>query len=318
MRLLHISDLHIREQVGLSDENILSRFCDFLIVNASVTPFDHIVLTGDLRDARDSIAVDDAVSIVNRIVKSTNIVKKESIHVVPGNHDLKRCDDEDKNAIGKIRKAYDYKNGTFSDTAISLSLMVSRFDEFFWPFCDIFYGEFNPWKKRNTNPHTICIDKENAFVYLNSCLTCIENNMDGNLVVGLAYLDKLLKIASDAKNIFIMSHHPIQNFATAEEAGLQRLVESYPDKIFYWLCGDAHSNRACSRDYVHLYQVGSLTGRASTIPDFAIYDIANGKIERRVFRFLHHLNSPSPNQGGWKRVYIDPRSPSLNFDIDTH
>jgi predicted MPP superfamily phosphohydrolase len=314
MRLLHISDLHIRESIGRNDEYILSRFCDFLTANALVIPFDHIVLTGDLRDGQDSVAVDDAVSIVNHITKSVNVVKKESIHVVPGNHDLKRGDGEDKNIIGEIRKAYDCKNGTFSD--ISLPLMVARFDEFFWPFCDKFYGESNPWQERNANPHALRFDKENAFVYLNSCLTCIENNMDGNLVVGLAYLDKLIKIASDAKNIFIMSHHPIQNFATGEEAELQRLVESYPDKIFYWLCGDAHRNRAGSRDYIHLYQVGSLTGMTSTIPDFAIYDITDGKMERRVFRFLPHLNSPSPNQGGWKRVYIDPKSPSLNFDID--
>jgi len=166
---------------------------------------------------------------------------------------------------------------------------------------------------RNENPHALFIDKKNAFIYMNSCLTCIDRNRDGDLVVGSFYLQQYIKTLTNVDNIFILSHHPIQNLTNREETALERLVKSVTNKKFYWLCGDAHNNRAGSKDYLKLYQVGSLTGNSRTIPDFAIYDINdnNNELERRVFRFLPHLNSASPNPGGWKRVYIDPRSPSL-------
>ena len=91
----------------------------------------------------------------------------------------------------------------------------------------------------------------------------------------------------------------------------------FREKNLYWLCGDAHSNRASGRDYIKLYQVGSLTGKSQTIPDFAIYDIdKNDVLQRRVFRFLPHLNNQSENPGGWKRVYIDPQSPSLQRNLE--
>jgi hypothetical protein len=164
---------------------------------------------------------------------------------------------------------------------------------------------------KDMSPHSVYIDGDNAFIYINSCLVCIDNSADGNIIIGLLYLKELLDATVDVKNIFIMSHHPIQNFATREEIGLQRMIKFYSGKKFYWLCGDAHSNRTDSKDYIFLYQVGSLTGVSSTIPDFALYDIDDEKVERRVFRFLPHLNSTSVRQGGWKRIYIDPKSPSL-------
>jgi hypothetical protein len=110
---------------------------------------------------------------------------------------------------------------------------------------------------------------------------------------------------TNSPNIFILSHHPIQNMATQEEDNLKKLINTYTDKRFYWFCGDAHRNRAEGKDYIRLYQVGSITGESETMPDFAIYDIDEAKVNRRVFRYLPHLNSTSKMPGGWKRVFID-------------
>jgi predicted phosphodiesterase len=310
MRLLHVSDLHLKGSIGIRDENILLRLDNFLAVNAQDIPFDHIVFTGDLKNADDGADINTVTLIINRIATAANLTKKECIHIVPGNHDFKR-EDGDKNEVERIRKTYDYDNGTFYNSKVCLPLLLNRFDDFFWPFCDGFYGEANPWETRNRPLHTMRIDGESAFIYLNSCLTCIDNSSDGSLVIGLAYLKALLDETADAKNVFIISHHPMQNFATREEAELQKLITSHTGKAFYWLCGDAHRNRTGSKDYINLYQVGPLTGASSEIPDFAIYDIAGEKLKRRVFRFLPHLNSTSSSQGGWKRVYIDPKSSSL-------
>jgi len=309
MRILHISDLHLKTDFGRKYKGILKRVCDFLEENAKRKPFSHIVFTGDLRDTKDSSTIDEAISIVEQIALAANVKSKGCVHIIPGNHDLTRVGSEDD--IAKIRREYDFDNGTFSDYKSSFSIMTERFKDFFWPLCERYYGLLNPWGNENGLPHKVRVDDENAFILTNSCLTCIDNGHDGNLVIGLNYLSELIEKERVAKRFFILAHHPIQNLHSREEHELQAMIASFPDKRFFWLCGDAHNNRASAREYITSYQVGSLVGISSTVPDFAIYDVADGQLERRVFRFLPHLNFSSANKGGWKRVFIDSKSPSV-------
>ena len=310
MRLLHISDLHLKEHSGLRTNNILSRLYDFLAANANEKHFDHIIITGDLRDTRDGASVDDTILIVNAITNAARLIDKQCVHIIPGNHDYMRRDN-DSTVIGNIRKEYDPENGVFSNTTVTIPSMAERFEEYFWPLSKAYYGSLDPWQNYSKCPHTIRIHDQNAFIYLNSCITYINSDTEGSLLFGLHYLDQLLQNTKDAINVFILSHHPVQNFATREEAGLEKLINSYSGKQFYWLCGDAHSNRLSQREYIRMYQVGSLTNIKTVIPDFAIYDLKDGVVERRVFRFLSHLNSTSMKQGGWKRIYIDSKSTGL-------
>jgi len=313
MRLLHISDFHLQTPVGYNVENLLSRLFDFIVVNNNEVRINHIIITGDLRNVKDSAKCDEIFEIIRSISKAADITTRNQVHIVPGNHDLKRSA-EDEETLSKIRDNYDYERAIFANPSSCLPFMLNRFDEFFYSFCEMFYGDsYSPWNNRNENPHALLIDNKNAFIYLNSCLTCINSKRDGDLVVGLFYLQQHIKSLTDVENIFVLSHHPIQNLTNREETALEQLIKSTADKKCYWLCGDVHNNRAGSKDYIKLYQVGSITGSSGTIPDFAIYDINDetNDIERRVFRYLPHLNSTSLNPGGWKRVYIDPISPSL-------
>ena len=126
-------------------------------------------------------------------------------------------------------------------------------------------------------------------------------------------MDKVISF----ETYWLLKNHPIQNLANPEETSLDTLLQSYTTLTFYWMCGDAHNNRQSRRDYIRVYQVGSLTSVKGSIPDFAIYDTDSAEISRKVFRFLRHLNSPAKSgkaAGGWKRVHIDPKAISVYYD----
>ena len=316
MRILHISDIHLEEPIGIEADNVLERFYAIVAANAEVKPFDQIVITGDIRNSTNAVTVEGAIKVIDRISSAANVSEKRQIQLVPGNHDLNRGESK---KLEEIRGKYDYSNGTFSNARADLAVMLKRFDRFFWKLCEQYYSDINPWNDRMLNPHYLKIHDDCAFIFINSSLSCISRSQDGNLIIGTAYLKQLLDAAIErnARKIIFFAHHPIQNLENMEETALERLLARYSGIIFYWMCGDAHGNRWSPRGYLHLYQVGCLTKRKGAIPDFAFYDITRTGMERKVFRYLEHLNNPAKFGrpiGGWKHVYIDPKIPGLNYD----
>jgi len=306
MRILHISDLHLQIGIGGDPEKILNRLVKILEKNVEIKPFDHVVFTGDLKDQDKSATVDEVIDVINRIKTAAKVYEKGRIHIVPGNHDLFRG--ETGARVDEIRKKYKCSYGLVSADLVFLN---ERFDDFFWPLCDKFYGDGNPWSERNNNPHTIILDKEkeSAFIYLNSCITSVDRDLDnGNLVVGQKHFSDLFNKISDTEKLFILSHHSAHNIERDEKVKLREVISSstYSKEKVFWLCGDAHTTDEDECKVAKIYQVGRLLDDADSLPDFAIYDIndEDSKVERRIFRFLPHLNG---NIGGWKRVYIDPR-----------
>jgi predicted phosphodiesterase len=318
MRILHVSDFHLKSPKGIEVENIFKRLYGIISENAIEKAFNQIVVTGDIRDAKSVISINGALEVINHIAAAADVSDKKQIHFVPGNHDLNRVA-SDKIAIETIKKRYDYDNGTFDDARSEIPFMLNRFNEFFWKLSDQYYNEDNPWSGRVENPHYLYMCESYALVFVNSSLSCISNSDDGNLILGTAYLKQLIDIAAEnsIKKTMFFAHHPLQNLANLEETAFESLLKSYEGITFYWVCGDAHMNRQIPRGYIDLYQVGSLTGNKKSIPDFAIYDVDNTAIERKVFRYLAHLNNPpkkGKSTGGWKCVYIDPKATSIYHD----
>jgi len=316
MRILHVSDLHLGEPLGIASGPILERFYAIVAANARTQGFNLAVVTGDIRKHTSGISVDGAIDVIDRIAASAKLLDKRLIHIVPGNHDISRGQSK---RIEKIRKSYDYCNGTFDDAKSDLPFMLGRFDDFFWKLCEQYYHDADPWRGRNLNPHYLRVYDGCAFVFVNSSLSCIDRSHDEGLIVGTAYLKILIDKAAgmNCKRVVFFAHHPIQNLANPEETALNALLMSYSGLRFYWMCGDAHKNRRCSKEYIQMYQVGSLTIVKEWIPDFAVYDLGDNVIDRMVFRFLGHLNNPAKpgkSEGGWKHVYIDPKPPSPHYD----
>jgi predicted phosphodiesterase len=304
MKILHISDLHLSSPIGNRVSDILERFYGIVNENANRSAFDNVIISGDIRNPRGAYAP-EAYEIIKKIAISAGIVDFSKVHIVPGNHDLTR-DENKKVDVYKARQEYDFENGIFSDANNLLPVLNSRFDDFFWPLSDLLFASSNPWNQRNKMPHYSINTEEGCFIFLNSSLCCLTNSEDGNLIIGLAYLTPILKSAqrSKVKCVYFVAHHPIQRLDNSEDTALQELLGKFNDIEFRWLCGDAHEHRSCTRDHIKTYQVGSLTKYEDVIPDFAIYDIENGNLTHKIFRFLPHLNSTSSPSGGWKRVYV--------------
>lgn len=312
MRILQISDLHLRSIYKLEDEvkKILDRFFDMLSKNAEAKPLDFVVITGDIRNASDGITVSDANELLE-LFAAAGLIEKKQLHIVPGNHDLERKEDD---IVRKARASYDYDNGVFEDGKEALAALNEQFAPFFFALCNRFYGEDDPWSNYNVNPHYLRQKDETALIFLNSAISCQENAEDGRLVLGRAYIRELLEQIDEAtKRILIFAHHPIKELQNQKKTALTTLLKSYSAKgiSICWFCGDAHSNTTGDVDGIPYYQVGSLCmtqkNRLVVIPDFVIYDIEDdGRINRKVFRFLQHLNSASQPSGGWKRVYNEP------------
>jgi metallophosphoesterase superfamily enzyme len=320
VRILQISDLHLRSTYKSEDEvkKILDRFFDILSKNAKEESFDFAIITGDIRSASDGIGVREASKLLDQLFESAGLTTKEQLHIVPGNHDLER---KNQDVIKAAIASYDYDNGVFIGDEKILATLNERFDSFFFAMCDDFYGGDNPWVNRNANPHYLVQKDEIALIFLNSAITCQESAKDGRLILGRVYLRQLLEQINKetTKRILIFAHHPIKELQNQEKTALTNLLSAYSDKkvSVCWFCGDAHSNTTGDVDGIPYYQVGSLCmtqkDRTVVIPDFVIYEIEdddkieeNNKINRRVFRFLQHLNSTSRPPGGWKRVYNEP------------
>ena len=315
MRILHISDLHLKEPLGIKSNSILERFNEIIYINANEKRFDEIVISGDIRDSTGGINARNAAAVIERIALSAKLSDMQCVHIVPGNHDLERGESD---RISDIRRGYDYANGTFKDPKSDLQYMLERFNGFFFNLCRELYGDVSPWGIQQGNPHCISIHEDYALILLNSSMCCISNDNDGNLIIGTSYIKQLIDdYEKNVRSVIFIAHHPMQNLANPEDTAFTELLSTYADTQFYWMCGDAHNNRQSPREHVSLYQVGSLTISNDSIPDFAIYDIDDGYFGRKVFRFIDHLNRPAKNgakSGGWKRVYIDPKAPSLYYD----
>jgi len=309
MRILHISDLHIQEKLGVKAEPILERFKKFIENNlrSDENVFDHIVISGDLRNAKNNPKVSDVVKIVDDIATSANITKKECVHIVPGNHDLDRGTQDDINKITNIRQnAYDSNHGLFMNSSDNVTFMLKRFNGFFGEFCKSFYGDaHNPWKENEIHSVVLDEEKKSAFIYLNSCITYIDSNNKENLVIGSYDFLKLIESfdINKVKNIFICSHFSTHNFNTNEADAIRNIIKrKCSKKNVFWLCGDAHSESIQKNNVTNIYRAGSLLS-GNLIPEFAVYEIdseSTAKNEILSFKYIAHLNN---SKGGWKRIY---------------
>ena len=307
MKILHISDIHLENPCGLDDKYILGRFRDFLSSLVSVMPLDLMVITGDLRNNENNPAsVSDIITVITDVATAAKIT--DNIHIVPGNHDLTRVGDE-KERVGNIRKKYQYKHGTFSNSGKTLVEISNRFDDFFWKFCNEFYTRDNPWVNNHLNPHYSLSVDNNGYIFINSSLTCIDSDSDGNLIIGLSYvsdlIDGIIFNNPNTERIMLFAHHPLHNLHNREIDTMQSTLRKHSNIIFNWFCGDAHSNKVEESKGIDIFQGGSLLGASSTIPEFSIYELDDTSLKRRIYRFIPHLNN---SVGGWKRVYPDDHS----------
>jgi UDP-2,3-diacylglucosamine pyrophosphatase LpxH len=340
-RILHISDLHIpfEDKSQARFHAINKRLLDILFLNThksvyqAKNPIDHLVVTGDLYNAKYSNITSRKaiVEILMAIMKSAGVIDKRNVHLVPGNHDLCHSKDEE---LKSILDNFDETNDE------NIQKLKTRFEPF-WHLCREFYDDNNPWSK-SSSAHSIVVDKSIAFIYVNSELLSIKTSSDdefaastvNSLVIDSTKMNycqsKIVELIKSLdrkiKSVIFIAHHPPCNNEESLSELKNHITTSTVKRNYYWFCGHMHSDRIIPCNYMKVYQSGSLFGVNNTIPDFVIHTLSNeveldrdNDIEHRsAFRFLNHLNNgDNDGSGGWKQVYLFPDSTTALGDTKT-
>lgn len=240
MKWIHISDIHFNPaEDGRSSKQLRKKLPQF-IQELDICA-DEMFVTGDFRNAakqqdNELEVASQSVSYIMDIAKSAGIHDSAHIHIVPGNHDIKRLFASDD--LTEIREHYDYDNGNLDKK--TLKKLLKQFD-FFKSVNKCLYSSNSVWTDNLLPLHTYrCFDGYNL-LYLNTAITCGNKSDRGNLVIGNSDLyDALEKIQIENKDapIIVLAHHSIDNFMKLEREAVETIFRDYPVKLY--LCGDSH------------------------------------------------------------------------------
>lgn len=247
MRILHISDLHIKQVNGRIDDSDRCMFhlSETVAEIHSECPIDFIFITGDLVDCGGKsfggmkLGLDAVEKIViDRLLKATGL-ERSRIFLVPGNHDIegsqipKNFDSEhiltceaDVNKL--IDEIYD---GTYIGNQAKARL--DKYNKYAESFASASFLEENK----------ICTPLGKHFILrlrnrtigiscLNSSWRCDEKGKTNNLVLGIKQINEASPLMRNVDcRIALMHHHP-SDITDWEEESVKNLFEKEYDILF--------------------------------------------------------------------------------------
>jgi len=279
MKWLHLSDIHYNPQNdGRSSHELRKKLPEY-IKDEHITA-DHMFVTGDFRHAKfqaedDGSTAREAAEFIVEIAEAAKI-DTSNIHIVPGNHDLKRS--ENKKRICGIMKDYDPRDGRFRGKG-DLSFLIERFG-FYKQFVQELtkYGYVSPWSETLLPLHAKRCFPDFNLVYLNTSIICNSNEDRGNLVIGNYDLYRTLeeiKKENPDKPIIVLAHHGIDNFRVDEKRAIEQIFREYP--VMLYLCGDAHDPCKGTTNDVLEVTMGCLTYSSGVRTVFSLGELKDKK-----------------------------------------
>jgi len=253
MKWLHLSDIHFNPRrdsyYTLSARKNLPTF----LATESITA-NHMFVTGDYRHAykqRNQPEEEVASSAVDYILEVANKagIPFSNIHIVPGNHDLKRFDktteSESIEKLETLRQKYIDDQEKFLEE--DLCFLNEPF-RFFRKVCEELKKRVPnisiPWDADGIMPPVVseCFD-EFSLLYLNTCLFCHSDDArNANLLVDTASIfHELEKIEEKNKEtpIIILAHHEMGALEISNKKVLEDILHNIQNPLLY-LCGDTH------------------------------------------------------------------------------
>lgn len=255
MRWLHLSDIHFNPKKESYYTRTTLQNLPFFLNDEKITA-DHMFVTGDYRhafeqkDQPEKEAAESTVNYIIEVAKKARIPLK-NIHVIPGNHDLKRFEkDKEEENIKKleaIRQKYIDSPKVFDEE--DLIFLNSPFS-FFEEICNALKSRVPdihiPWYVAGKMKCTIseCYD-EFSLLYLNTCLFChTDNSRNAGLLIDSASvgceLEKIRK-NNKGKPIIILAHHEMGGLERTNKEILENILRESSEPIIY-LCGDTHES----------------------------------------------------------------------------
>lgn len=262
---IHLSDLHFTYK-NYSTDIMRDSLLKYLKDLRNDKEFDFMVITGDI--VFQGAKYDkDLVKFIENILESLKLTK-DSLFIVPGNHDLKRS-----TTTTLALEAIADKNELLAKIEKDVEKDLIKRQRSFFTFL-----------KNVTNNHytasqlhkVIKLDKCNI-IHLNTAWNCGRNQEEGTLRIGLDSLYETLKEVEESKVLNIaIGHHTIDCFhETERDRIINRLVDHNVD---IYLAGHVHKPKyqfeANNKRIIPMFVCG-----AGMVDDFATNSFIDGSID---------------------------------------
>lgn len=172
MHWLHLSDIHFNpnSETNRNTIQLRKKLIDYIKDNQITA--DEIFITGDFRNASSPCSneqklVDETIKFIIEVAESSKIKDRTHIHIVPGNHDLYRC--ELKPELDEIRENYDYDSGNFKPD--EFKQLISRFGFYAHVHNDLYLNNKSIMAEELPLHFSKCFE-DYALIYLNTAITC--------------------------------------------------------------------------------------------------------------------------------------------------
>lgn len=284
MRWLHLSDIHFNpnSETNRNTKQLRRKLVQYIKDNQLKA--DEIFITGDFRNALSPCSdeqnlVSETIDFILEIAEQAGIDDRTHIHIVPGNHDLKRC--ELKPELDKIRENYDYDDGTFSSDVYKQ--LIARFGFYAHINNDLYLKNESITADEFPLHSHKCYD-DYALVYLNTAISCGNDKDRGSLVIGNSELYTQLesiKQYNQSLPIIVLAHHSPELFNPKEKVVIEKLFLDY--NVMLYLCGDSHEISCKKINNVLEYTTGCMTFDKDVSVTFAYGELSGNKHDIKSF-----------------------------------
>ncbi|MFE7792515.1 metallophosphoesterase [Streptomyces sp. NPDC057460] len=293
MRVLHISDLHVR-QVWLADQNkIINAFLRDLRTRHEQEKIDAVVLSGDIAFSAQNDEFHFAQKYLLDPIQEILGIDRNRIVLAPGNHDV------DISLIDQFAEEGmrgHLKDRTAVNRLLDDEIQLNRAIERMRPWIDFHRTYYEGVSVDFLSPLTtvhrfLAGDKSIAIATLNSAWRATGSGDDADrahLIVGDRQLSTAVDAVADADIRIAVMHHPINWLAEFDQNDAKREL----NKGFHILCtGHTHVNepqaiQTTLGQIVHS-AAGSLYNSREYVNSYSIIDflpgVSGGSVKMRTY-----------------------------------
>lgn len=209
LHILHFSDFHYKEKNSDDFKDISLKLANSL----QDTTIDFVVFSGDLVfEAKSPEVMNEAADILFSPILEKLKLSKESLMIVPGNHDMARLGE-----MKMVSESLDSKSkiediDEFCSDEEQLDASLVKFTNY-----NAFIKDYYGTSAIITKLYTVFVreinDKKYGWIGFNSAWRCIESTKDrGNLLYPVFLVREAIGLVRECNFVFCSMHHNISDF----------------------------------------------------------------------------------------------------------
>lgn len=251
IRILHLTDFHLNQSTLKDWDSVLKqKFLEKVKEIHTEQPISFIAFTGDLIDqggkefggaAKGFEKFESA--IIEPILSITGLQKSRFL-MVPGNHDIERAKDSEREELGNRayfrseQKVLEFMRSASKENNFSGMQRIKEYKEFernFYPSDDasISSSIFGSNFKINADNYSVGI------CCLNSAWRCYDKNDKGQIIIGEDQLNTGLNFINNCEVKIALLHHPLDWLSEVERSIVSKHITKEFDLLFV---GHMHEN----------------------------------------------------------------------------